>query len=449
MKDFKKLLADKIKSGQNVALYCYGIFASHMIFSLEKFYGVLPAVVIDNDEKKRGVAEFDIPVMPFEEARERYEDLQYFICTDDFKYSIIGDMLEKGVAPESIINYVPVEKKRSCLYFTNRLMPTVTANEDKSHVIAHCNDDSCKSEYFSSRIPAGSGGYEEMQEIMNLARSNFQCGTIEACSRCPLNREQYMVSETYDKPYKQLVFYHEDYRDCIAHCVYCCNNRHYANKKLGMKNESSFRWDRVDEYKKFLSQILSLDKKLDDDFSCAIDMSERDLDKKIGFCIDNVEEAGLTPLVYKVSSCLLTYGENLAELMRRGKVYVIWSLDAGTRETYRKIKQIDAFDHVLKTVERYIAEDLFHGKFIVAKYLIVRGINDREEEFDAFLDIVKRFELSYVSISFDFNVDADEDDLEFIRNCNAKAEKAGLKLTYTNTIKQISQALHTRTILSQ
>ena len=48
MRDLKQVLADKIRRGEHVALYCYGILASHMLCSLEKFYGVLPTVIIDN-----------------------------------------------------------------------------------------------------------------------------------------------------------------------------------------------------------------------------------------------------------------------------------------------------------------------------------------------------------------------------------------------------------------
>ena len=62
MKNYHEILTEKIKCGENVAFYCYGILATHMLLYLEKFYKVLPAVVIDNDPRKTGTAEFGVPV---------------------------------------------------------------------------------------------------------------------------------------------------------------------------------------------------------------------------------------------------------------------------------------------------------------------------------------------------------------------------------------------------
>ena len=376
-RDVKALLAGKIESGEPVALYCYGILASHMLCCLEEFYGVLPAVIIDNDERKRGTAEFGVPVMPFADARERFGRLRYFICSDDFKYTIIGDLLEEGVRPEDIVNYVPVERRRTCLYFYNRLL-LVQGREDGPHSIAHCNKDS---------------------------------------------------------------FYQETCADCVSHCVYCC-------VEGGAKRSKPVSLRPLEDFSKFAASVLALGR-VDDDLTCAIDVSEREHGRKVGTALKVLENAGSTPLVYKINSCLLVYEEELAGLLRQGKVYVIWSLDAGTRETYRKIKQIDAFDKAVDNVRRYIEEDVFGGRFIVAKYLIVKGINDDPDEFDAYLRVVKGLGLRFVSLSFDYNVEADEQDLAFIRDCYRKLVREGLQITYKNDSAAVTKALSMNSILEQ
>jgi hypothetical protein len=440
MRDLKAVIAGKIEGGGQVALYCYGILASHLLCYLEKFYGVLPAVVIDNDERKWGTAEFDVPVMPFAEAQERFDQLQYFICSDDFKYTIIGDLLENGVQPEMIINYVPVEKRRTCLYFYNRLL-LVQGRECGAQIISHCNMDSFKPRIAVTRVTGESGIYTQTEEILNNAFAAFENGAIPACQDCVMNQEQYIVSRDYKKHYKAVAFYQETCADCLSHCVYCC----VGGNAIGT---AQVQLSPLEDYAAFADSVFVLDR-VDDDFTCSVDMSERDYDRKVALVKECIERAGLCPLAYKVNSCLTVYSEHLAQLLRQGMAYVVWSLDAGTRETYREVKQIDAFDKAVSNVRRYIKEDAFEGRFIVAKYLIVKGVNDNAAEFDAYLDIVKELGLKYVSLSFDFNIEADESDMAFIQACYAKIVNAGLQLTYKNNSEAVTRALNMNSILNQ
>lgn len=440
MRDLKQVLADKIKQQESVALYCYGILASHMLCSLEKFYGVLPAVIIDNDPRKRGTAEFGVPVMPFAEARERFEDLRYFICSDDFKYSVIADLLEKGVRPEEIVNYVPVEKRRTCLYFYNRLL-LVQGREDGPHLISHCNMDSFKTQSAITTFPWKDGHHEDVGRLLDRSFADFERGEMKGCQNCVMDREQWMVSRDYPRHYKSVSFYQRGCSDCLSRCIYCCSGGNCdKTTAVPMRNPEDFA--------EFAFSVLSLGR-VDDDFTCAIDVSERDHDRKVGAAVGALERAGLVPLVYKINSCLLAYEDHLADLMRRGMVYVIWSLDAGTRETYRKIKQIDAFDRAVETVRRYLAEDAFGGRFIVAKYLIVKGINDNAAEFDSYLRLIRELKLRFASLSFDYNAQADNRDLAFIRECYRKLADAGIQLTYKNDSAVVAKALHMNSILEQ
>lgn len=440
MRDYKKILAEKIQNGQPVALYCCGILAAHMLCSLEKFYGVLPTVIIDNDPRKRGTAEFGVPVMPFADARERFENLRYFICSDDYKYTIIGDLLEKGVRPEEIINYVPVEKRRTCLYFYNRLL-LVQGRENGPHQISHCNMDSFKTQTAVTKFPWKNGRREDVGRLLDKSFADFERGELEGCRSCVMNQEQWMVSRDYPRHYKSVSFYQGSCSDCLSRCIYCCSGGN-------CEKTASVPMRAPEDFADFAFSVLALGR-VDDDFTCAIDVSEREHNRKVEAAIGALERAGLVPLVYKINSCLLTYEDRLAELMRRGMVYVIWSLDAGTRETYRKIKQIDAFDRAVETVRRYLAEDAFGGRFIVAKYLIVKGVNDHAEEFDAYLRLVRELKLRFASLSFDYYAEADDRDLAFIRECYRKLVDAGIQLTYKNDSAVVAKALHMNSILEQ
>ncbi len=439
-RDIKKTIAQYILDGKNVALYCYGIQAEYIVSYLWRFYNIAPLCIIDNDIRKRGISEEGIPILPYCEAKEKYGKIFYFICSDDYKYTIIGDLLEKGEKPDSIINYVPVEKRKGCLYFSNRLLFVQGSSASGIHSLVHCNADSFKKHVYRTDFEPKSN-YADSEEILNEEFRRFRTGEIEKCGNCVLNREQYLVKDGYEKHYKAVAFYQKNCSDCIASCTYCC---------VGGNTEGKFndRYDSFDDYQVFVTSILHSGR-VDDDFTLSFDTSERDMNKKIAVGRECIAENGLNPLVVKVNSCLVVYSDQIADMIRKGQCYIIWSLDAGTRETYRKIKQIDAFDKAVENVKRYIAEDIFEGRFIIPKYLIVKGVNDNEREFDAFLALISSLGLKNASLSYDFYAEMSEEDAHFIQECYEKLVKNGIKLTYKNNSKQVTEALNMNNIMTQ
>lgn len=62
------------------------------------------------------------------------------------------------------------------------------------------------------------------------------------------------------------------------------------------------------------------------------------------------------------------------------------SLDCGTKETFQKIKQVDAFDKVIENIKEF---SLKTNAVISLKYIILKDINDNFEEVEKFLEIVR------------------------------------------------------------
>ena len=77
------------------------------------------------------------------------------------------------------------------------------------------------------------------------------------------------------------------------------------------------------------------------------------------------------------------------------------SIDAGTAETWRKVKRVDNFNHVLDNLIAYRKSSTRAGQ-ITLKYIICPGVNDSEEDFRAFVDIVKLLDVQDVRISINF-----------------------------------------------
>ena len=72
------------------------------------------------------------------------------------------------------------------------------------------------------------------------------------------------------------------------------------------------------------------------------------------------------------------------------------SIDAGTRETYQKIKGHDFFDKVITNLKKYSESE---GD-VSLKFIILEGINDNKEEIDGFIKIAKGI-ARYIIISND------------------------------------------------
>ncbi|MCL2621781.1 MAG: radical SAM protein [Firmicutes bacterium] len=81
------------------------------------------------------------------------------------------------------------------------------------------------------------------------------------------------------------------------------------------------------------------------------------------------------------------YNKNLAKLIENGKVgKIITSLDAGTRKTFKKIKNADKFNDVLNNIEKYP----IHKTNLVLHYLFIEDINDNMKDIKGFYSIAKK-----------------------------------------------------------
>ncbi|MCL2696622.1 MAG: radical SAM protein [Oscillospiraceae bacterium] len=85
-------------------------------------------------------------------------------------------------------------------------------------------------------------------------------------------------------------------------------------------------------------------------------------------------------------SNLSVYREKLALLIEAGRVpWIISSIDAGTRETFKKIKGNDKFYKVVENLKRYPMSKTR----LKLQYNLLEGINDNKTDADGFFEIAK------------------------------------------------------------
>ena len=124
--------------------------------------------------------------------------------------------------------------------------------------------------------------------------------------------------------------------------------------------------------------------------------------------LDEAEDIINTCLDYGVgrmsfhSSCIY-YSNALERALREvPNIDFDFSIDCGSRELYKKIKRIDAFDQVIENVKRYLSVSEYVKKGMIAKYIIVDGLNDSVEELAKWLDLMHEIGIKNTKVDVNF-----------------------------------------------
>ena len=421
---YRAAAAELIQQGKTVALYCDGLFSDTNILYLDKFYNVRPAVVIDNDPRKKGIALLDVPIMSYVEAKASFPELYYYIQGNTYQYTIIGSLLEDGVSPDHIINYVPVEKRDGCLIAESSL-------DIFNSRCAVCYETGFSYNKNNSKLQLDQpevGIFQQRFADFRDHQAFFQADGTDCRSHCPMYKPGYYAVEP------KIRLLQGSSRDrCELACVYC------FLQELGIDHTPQ-----TNGFHQWLSMLLQSNV-ISDALVLHLCPTEKtvddDMEKSLAVCNENI---GAFEAVH-LFSCCYAYREGMEKLLAKGVAKAFWSLDAGTEETFEKIKRKrNAFTRVLDNVEKYQKYDAFGGASIIPKYAIVKGLNDNERDFDGFIDICKRFHVQYCALQWDYtdNDNTSEEDYEIIRTLYRKICAAGLKITFSSGSTVLSRALN-------
>lgn len=102
---------------------------------------------------------------------------------------------------------------------------------------------------------------------------------------------------------------------------------------------------------------------------------------------------------FAVNTNGFVFDTDLYEAMQTKKVLLICSVDAGTAETYAKIKSVDGFVQVQKNLTQYAQSTT---GIVALKYIFVPGTNDTPADIDGFLDLCIHTGALFVIVSIDY-----------------------------------------------
>ena len=96
------------------------------------------------------------------------------------------------------------------------------------------------------------------------------------------------------------------------------------------------------------------------------------------------------------------------------------SIDAGTPETWHKVKGFNNFETVTSNLVQYYKNSARPGQ-ITLKYIILPDINDTYEDFKSVVEIMKLLEVKHLTISRDTNVKYQKNDAYHMKMIGAAA----------------------------
>ena len=101
-------------------------------------------------------------------------------------------------------------------------------------------------------------------------------------------------------------------------------------------------------------------------------------------------------------SSVIGYSKGIERALKECCCDFDFSIDCADRELYKKIKRIDAFDRVIKNLKKYISCSPSAADKMVAKYIIIDGLNDNVQEVSKWLELMHKIGIKLCKIDVNF-----------------------------------------------
>ena len=173
---------------------------------------------------------------------------------------------------------------------------------------------------------------------------------------------------------------------CNADCIYCSNN-------LEKNERTNNSYDILPVLNNLKEQNI-----IRQGVELHIGGGEFTIYKECDDLIDKFALSGFAKVFVPTNA--ICYSDKLHKALVKNTAAIVVSLDAGSRKTYKKIKNVDAFDIVVNNLRKY-SSDLTEPEAISLKYIIIPTINDNYTEFSKFLSFAKKLNIKKVIIDVD------------------------------------------------
>ncbi|MBQ4124318.1 radical SAM protein [bacterium] len=189
------------------------------------------------------------------------------------------------------------------------------------------------------------------------------------------------------------------FKQCDCSCVYCCE-QYLSGRKIVLKSKKSDYYDLLPIIKELYKQNMIDKKGLDVHFQGGNVSVLDEFEDLVSIFIKN----GVKRI--EIATNGIEYLPIIEQIAEKTFVDVNISIDAGTKETFKKIKTVDKFENVVDNLKKYAKLPIL----LRLKYIIVRGYNDSVEEIEKYINLMKELGIKNSELMID------QCDSEFMEN---------------------------------
>jgi hypothetical protein len=368
-------------SEQNIVFYAAGRNAEKNLHRWES-QGLVPLCFADADTAKHGTKMGKYEILSLEGATARHPGCKLYVTTLPRSYpGLRRELISRGI-PGERIDYPDKGTPKQCgdgLWNVVTILPSL-----KGKIEVFC----CASPY---RIHSGGGedAFEAEMARNDAAWKNLNHelakGNPTDCDCCPRLRNKTDRTGTESiKTYFAIGSGITGGTRCNFRCCYdsACD--------AGLINGNMKTTKTTVDILRYIIENYGGDEVYLDYAAAEIALSEyRDE------ILDMFLESRLKCVIFTNASI---YVDKIAALLESGRSILLPSIDAGTRETYARVKNADCFEKVLANLRRYAAGSRHR---LLLKYILLEGVNDGDEDIDSFAELAHGM-TDHVLLSFDY-----------------------------------------------
>lgn len=368
---YLETIAHKLKGGIKVYLCPAATETVILAKMLKSKFGVMPSGFCDNDVRKQGGHLNSLPELEIFSFEKALKDRQaeFLVISPHHAAEIIGSLVfERGVSEKRVINFQQVERRTTCAFYAHNWII------HEKHFTSCCVVGSKPK--FDNQRPDPKAGITYLER---LRHDLIDCTVPipESCHNCYKYKDCYIFRS---RKLNSLNFSFQGW--CNYTCEYC--SAHQPSRK---NYDDSFA---LEQYLRELEEKDSIN----DIFSVLFAVGEPTLnEKRFGLYAHCREKQYFLDIF---SNCSV-FDEALFELAQESPVIIRKSFDAGTPETYVKIKGVNCWQKMLENVRRYLQAPFLT---LNPKYLFIPGVNDNETDVKNFVKMCIDFSVDFVTPVF-------------------------------------------------
>jgi len=252
-----------------------------------------------------------------------------------------------------------------------------------------------------SKNPGSKDVFLSLMEMRKQALKNMKEHIApDGCAGCiylkeydldsPYTPENILEKQKEEPLISNIVINH--FKQCDCHCIYCSQSMYL--KKTVTKPQKSEYYDLFPIIKQFYEEKLIDTKNLRVEFQGGSIGVLKEFPDLVKIFLKH----GVKSIQFFTNG--IKYLPQIVDASKKCHAHIVCSVDAGTKETFKRLKIVDKFDDVVKNLKQYRKKS--KNLEICAKYILIDGINDNKEELLKFFDVIEYIGVNTAQLDMDF-----------------------------------------------